>query len=264
MLTDRAWLQADWPISDKIVAGASTRFGGNSTAPALAENNVGLNVGDVPSVVQGNRQALARMIAGQNGSAIIEPVNVQWLHQVHGSDCIYVGKDSDLTAAPQADAMWTDQPGLALAIQSADCVPVVMTDSAGRLIGAAHGGWRGLVAGVLPKLVGCMPTQAGNLTAWVGPCIGKAYFEVGAEVWRPVERICADAVDPHPSDSGKRLVDLPLLAQRQLQACGVKAVFQSSLCSYTGAEFYSHRQATHERGPGAQTGRMATFICRMA
>ena len=113
MLTDRAWLQADWPMSDKIVAGASTRFGGNSTAPALAENNVGLNVGDVPSAVQGNRQALARMIAGQNGSAITEPVNVQWLHQVHGSDCIYVGKDSDLTAAPQADAMWTDQPGLA-------------------------------------------------------------------------------------------------------------------------------------------------------
>ena len=107
MLTDRAWLQADWPISDKIVAGASTRFGGNSTAPALAENNVGLNVGDVPSVVQGNRQALARMIAGQNGSAITEPVNVQWLHQVHGSDCIYVGKDSDLTAAPQACLLYT-------------------------------------------------------------------------------------------------------------------------------------------------------------
>ena len=265
MLTDGALLQADWPMSDKIVAGVSTRSGGNSTAPALAENNVGLNVGDVPSVVQGNRQALARMIGRLSGFQISEPVAVQWLDQVHGSDCVYVGKDSDLTDAPQADAMWTDQLGLALAIQSADCVPVVIAlMSAGRLIGAAHGGWRGLVAGVLPKLVGCMPTQAGNLTAWVGPCIGKAYFEVGAEVWRPVERICADAVDPHPSDSGKRLVDLPLLAQRQLQACGVKAVFQSSLCSYTGAEFYSHRQATHERGPGAQTGRMATFICRMA
>ena len=133
--------------------------------------------------------------------------------------------------------MWTDQLGLALAIQSAD-LHVVIADVAGGLIGAAHGGWRGLVAGVLPELVCCMPTQPSNLSAWVGPCIGKAHFEVGAEVWRPVERICAQAVNPHPSDSGKRLVDLLLLAQRQLQACGVEAVFPSGLCSYTGAEFY--------------------------
>ncbi len=185
---------------------------------------------------------------------IAEPVDVQWLDQVHGSNCLYVGATSDETAAPQADAVWTDQPGVALAIQTADCVPVVITNTAGTLIGAAHGGWRGLVGGVLPEL----------LHAWVGPCIGRTHFEVGEDVWRPIGRICAEAVFPHGVDNRKRLVDLPLLTQYQLYACGVGSVSQSGLCTYAGEAFYSHRQATHARGQGAQTGRMATFIFRMA
>ena len=272
MQTDHAWVRSDWQVADNVVAGTTTRYGGYSTAPALAENNLGLNVGDVPRLVQRNRQGLARFIERQShrqchrqGDAqITEPVDVQWLDQVHGSDCLYVGLDSDRTAAPQADAMWTDQRGLALAIQSADCVPVVITDTAGTVVGAAHAGWRGLVAGVLPQLVRSMSDESSALHAWVGPCIGRAHFEVGEDVWRPIERICAEAVYPHLTDNRKRLVDLPLLTQRQLQACGVRSVSQSGLCTYARAEFYSHRQATHLRGQGAQTGRMATFICRIA
>ena len=280
MQTDHAWVRSDWQVADTIVAGTSTRYSGYSTTPALAENNLGINVGDVPQLVQRNRQGLARLIGAQCRSQhhsqhlsqhlsqgdgqSPEPVDVQWLDQVHGSDCVYVGADSDLNAAPQADAMWTDQPGLALAIQSADCVPVVMTDTLGTVVGAAHGGWRGLVAGVLPELVRAMSAKPSDLHAWVGPCIGPTYFEVGEDVWRPVEHICAEAVYPHSTDSRKRLVDLPLLAQRQLQAGGVRSVSQSGLCTYASAAFYSHRQATHAQGQGAQTGRMATFVCRIA
>ena len=277
MQTDHAWVRSDWQVSDNIVAGTSTRYGGYSTTPALAENNLGINVGDVPPLVQRNRQGLARLIGGQcrsqrhsqrhsqgDGQTPAEPVEVQWLDQVHGSDCVYFGADSDLTAAPRADAMWTDEPGLALAIQSADCVPVVMTNTSGTVVGAAHGGWRGLVAGVLPELVRAMSAEPSDLHAWVGPCISRAYFEVGEDVWRPIKRICAEAVYPHSTDSDKRLVDLPLLAQQQLQAGGVRSVSQSGLCTYASAAFYSHRQAMHAQGQGAQTGRMATFICRIA
>jgi YfiH family protein len=264
MQTDLTWVRADWQVADTIVAGTTTRSGGHSTTPALAENNLGINVGDTPRLVRRNRRELARLIERQGGSQMRGPVDVQWLEQVHGSDCVYVGADSDRAVAPLADAMWTDRPGLALAIQSADCVPVVMTDTAGTVVGAAHGGWRGLVAGVLPRLVSSMPVEPSDLHAWVGPCIGRTHFEVGEDVWRPVGRSCVEAVHPHATDNHKRRVDLPLLTQRQLQACGVRSVSQSGLCTYDRTEFYSHRRATHGRGQGAQTGRMATFICRIA
>ena len=281
MPTESAWIRPDWQVGgNNIVAGTTTRYGGYSAAQGLAENNLGLNVGDAPELVQRNRQGLVRLIEGQCHSQrlsqhpsqrpsqgdgqVPESVVVQWLDQVHGSNCLYVGATSDVTAAPQADAVWTDQPGVALAIQTADCVPVVITNTAGTRIGAAHGGWRGLVSGVLPGLVHNMSADPSELHAWVGPCIGRTHFEVGEDVWRPIGRICAEAVFPHGVDNRKRLVDLPLLTQYQLYACGVGSVSQSGLCTYAGEAFYSHRQATHARGQGAQTGRMATFIFRMA
>ena len=268
MPTKSAWIRPDWQVGGNILAGTTTRYDGHSSVPGLAENNLGVNVGDAPDLVQRNRQGLARLIEGQFHSQgddkMPQSVGVQWLDQVHGSDCLYVGADSDLSAAPQADAMWTDQPGLALAIQTADCVPVVITNTQGTVVGAAHGGWRGLVAGVLPELVRGMSVEPSELHAWVGPCIGRTHFEVEEDVWGPVWRICAEAVFPHGVDNRKRLVDLPLLTQHQLYACGVRSVTQSGLCTYASAEFYSHRQVTHARGQGAKTGRMATFICRIA
>ena len=268
MLTESAWIRPDWPMSDKIVAGASTRFGGNSTAPALAENNVGLNVGDVPSVVQGNRQALARMIAGQNGS--LQSIKCQsplwcngWIRctaAIVSMLASHLGSHRCTSGRRCVDRSTGACPSHSKCRLRA-CRD---DDSQGPGLAQPMAGGVGLVAGVcLNWWAACPPRQVICMRGWAH-ALARTHFEVGAEVWRPIERICAEAVDPHPSDSGKRLVDLPLLTQYQLYACGVEAVSQSGLCSYTGEAFYSHRQATHERGPGAQTGRMATFIFRMA
>ena len=104
---------------------------------------------------------------------------MQWLDQVHGNACIHIDRHQieKFEHLPQADSMWSDLPGVALAIQSADCVPVVLTDATGELIGAAHGGWRGLTEGVLASLIEAMPINPDGLCAWIGPCIGPGHFE---------------------------------------------------------------------------------------
>lgn len=256
MQTDSNWLPADWSAPPGIFAGTTTRFGGVSIDPDLASNNMGLQVGDEAALVAGNRERLRELVVKQQSQSSIQ---LQWIDQVHGSDCVYI--DSASAIPPRADALWTDRECIALAIQTADCVPVMLADDQGEIIAAAHGGWRGLLDQVLTQLVQALPTSPANLRAWIGPCIGPAYFEVGAEVWRRVIAVYPEAVTYHPNDETKRFVDLPLLAKRQLQASGVRMINGGEHCTYAGHQFYSYRQAIHDRGARAQTGRMATVIC---
>jgi YfiH family protein len=201
------------------------------------------------------------MLAEAVTPALERPPHLHWLDQVHGNRWVYA--DGQWSDEPQADALWTDQPGTGLVIQSADCVPILLAsrDSNRPCIGAAHGGWRGLLAGVIEHLVAAMPVAPSQLCAWVGPCISQTHFEVGEDVWRPVAKVSPSVIAEHPMDASKRLVDLPQLAQHQLRSCGVVSVTQSHLCSYASPDFYSHRQATHQQGSGAQTGRMASVVC---
>ena len=269
------WLKARWAAPAHIVAGTTTRHAlgneGASHAAALASYNLGLKVGDDPASVALNRASLRTFLqqqlaveASESFNATAQEPHMQWLDQVHGNACIHIDRHQieKFEHPPQADSMWSDLPGVALAIQSADCVPVVLTDTHGELIGAAHGGWRGLTNDVLEVLIESMPVSPDKLCAWIGPCIGPGHFEVGEDVWGLLMDEYASFVLEHPGDTSKRFVDLPHLAEHQLGVSGVTEVALSGVCTYASADMYSHRQGTQQNGQGAQTGRMATVICR--
>ena len=180
---------------------------------------------------------------------------LQWLRQVHGNRCIRATFDSCATA-PEADAVWTDETGLGLVVQTADCVPIAVADQTGDRIGIAHGGWRGLVGGVIESLVEALGNTA-PLVAWIGPAIGPDAYEVGAEVRTAAcsafGAALAKEVFIPGARPGKWQLDLYALSARLLAAVGVTQVHGDRLCTYSDPRFYSYRR-------DGVTGRMATVI----
>ncbi|HSV79310.1 MAG TPA: laccase domain-containing protein, partial [Ramlibacter sp.] len=176
-----AMLTPDWPVPATVLAACSTREGGVSAAP-YDTLNLGDHVGDDPARVAENRRRFAAALRAR-------PV---FLQQVHGWDVARVAADTP--DGTQADACWTTERGVACTIMVADCLPVLLADRAGRVVGAAHCGWRGLAGrdgqGVLEALwaqmqprMAATPEGAGAAAlAWLGPCIGPQAFEVGPEV----------------------------------------------------------------------------------
>ncbi|HEY7671279.1 MAG TPA: peptidoglycan editing factor PgeF [Gammaproteobacteria bacterium] len=232
----------DWPAPACVRAVATERGGGVSIG-RYASFNLAAHVGDTADAVRENRR---RLVQGLKLPS--EPV---WLDQVHGA------RIADLDAAPAgpADGAVTRRPGIVCVILTADCLPVLLTDRAGTRVGAAHGGWRGLAAGVLPAIVAAMGLPAREVLAWLGPAIGPEAYEVGAEV-----REAFLARDPAASAAfaanarGRWQADLYALARLSLAAAGVTAIYGGGFCTATDAErFFSHRRE-------APCGRMASLI----
>lgn len=217
---------------------------------------MGHHVDDAAAAVAQNRARLLDL-PGVSG--------VQWLTQVHGTEVVQVRASS--VAMPSVDGMWTDQPGTALAILTADCLPVMLADIAGRVVGAAHAGWRGLCAGILPELISAMPVQAERLEAFIGPAIGKAAFEVGGEV---VDALAgcglADWASEIVGQANKFQVDLAGACRTQLAGLGVNRIEGGHWCTYDDERFYSFRRETHRlallgrEAELAVTGRQATLV----
>jgi polyphenol oxidase len=144
------------------------------------------------------------------------------------------------------------------AIQTADCLPVLFCDMNGRVVGAAHAGWRGLANGILENTVSRMrDAGAGEIIAWMGPAIGPQCFEVGADVWTAFVGRDADlakAFIPADGQPGKYLADIYCLARDALVKAGVENVSGGELCTVTDRHrFYSYRR-------DKVTGRMASLI----
>ena len=223
--------------------------------------NKGLGGGDGTMVMaeqvgRRNRLALCDALASSNNG---KDVAIQWLQQTHGVANVYASVSST-QEQPVADAVWTDQRGIALAIQTADCVPILFVHRRGDLVAAAHAGWRGLLGGVIESLVEALPAVPSDLQAWIGPCISVRHFEVDRDVWAAVRDQCPVAVADHSVDVAKRMVDLVRLAQWRLRECGVGQIAAVQRCTYADPAFYSHRQVTVESGIGAKTGRMASLV----
>ena len=157
---------------------------------------------------------------------------------------------------PEADAQITTLPGIALAVQVADCLPVLLADTQGRVIGAAHAGWRGLAGGVLEATVQAMREKVpdADLVAWLGPCIGPTAFEVGDDV-RDAFLTAGSGTAFQPGRApGKWLANLPLLARLRLRALGITTIHTAGHCTYSEPEhFWSYRRST-------PCGRMAGLI----
>ncbi len=197
----------------------SQRTGGVSRAP-YDSLNLALHVGDDPGHVAENRRRFAHAL----GMPVVR------LEQVHGADVATL--TSMDAAAPRADAAATAVPGLGCEVQVADCLPVLFAHRGGRAVAAAHAGWRGLAAGVLEAALQrcCELAQApaGEIEAWLGPCIGPASFQVGADVLQAFGRDPAGGpsprFEPWPGTPGKWRADLAGLARDRLTAAGVTAL----------------------------------------
>ena len=148
----------------------TTRNGGIGRSP-YASFNLGDHVGDDPLTVKQNRALLRRLL----------PDEPCWLKQVHGTAAF--GMDGHgCSTPPDADAVFSRQPGNVCAVLVADCLPVLLCDRAGTMVAVIHAGWRGMAAGVIERTVAAIGPSATPLIAWLGPAIGPDHFEVGEEV----------------------------------------------------------------------------------
>ena len=263
-------VQPAWNVSPRVRALVTTRDGGVSEAPfGRWQNgadlpgglNLGMKSGDDPAAVATNRERLLKL-AGVSEAA--------WLEQIHGAGIVRaedVLAQAHANGAPtRADASVTDRPGTVCVVMVADCMPVLFCDEAGRAVGAAHAGWRGLAAGIVEqtaqRVAELAGVEAGALHAYLGPSIGPTAFEVGADVrdafmngvGAAQRDATANAFVEHPHNPGKYLADLPALARLRLQRLGVTRIVGGDLCTVTQRErFYSYRR-------DRETGRMAAMI----
>jgi hypothetical protein len=235
------WIAPDWPAPAHVRALATTRLGGVSKAP-YASFNLGDHVGDAPAAVTANRAQLRAHL----------PAEPLWMQQVHGTRCI------DAALVPPgsaADAAFTRTPGVVCAVLTADCLPILLCDTAGTVVAAAHAGWRGLAAGVIEATVSAMGVPGEQLMAWLGPAIGPQHFEVGGEV-RAAFLIQATQAESAflAQPNGKWLCDIKALATQRLNALGVCRIASAEFCTVRDSEkFFSYRR------DGA-SGRMASLI----
>ena len=235
------WISPQWPAPARVKTIITTRNGGFSRG-AHASFNPGLRCDDDPAAVHANRRLLETYL----------PQPPRWLHQVHGTQVVVA---DTLTAEADADASVARRQGTVCAVMIADCMPVLLCDEAGSVVGAAHAGWRGLSGGVLENTVQAMGVAPDRLLAYLGPAIGPAAFEVGAEVRAAFvahDRAAATAFTAKPD--GKWLADLFTLGRQRLAACGVQRIYGGGACTVADPRrFYSYRR-------DKITGRMAALI----
>ncbi len=226
-----------------VVHGFFTREGGVSRG-VYAGLNCGYGSRDERAAVAQNRRRVAATL-DLPGERLLT------VHQVHSANALVATAPHDPLAAPKADALVTDRPGLAVAALAADCAPVLFADRGGRAVAAAHAGWRGALSGILEATVdamGRLGARRSDIVAVVGPCISAAAYEVGPEF-----RATFLAADPgyerfftpgaretHP------MFHLAAFCVHRLAAAGVGTVESVGDCTYRDeTRFFSYRRACH-------------------
>ena len=223
-----------------------TARAGGASSDRFATLNLSHSVGDDPAVVEANRRVVLRSL-GKG------PSSLAWMRQVHGADVVHVSS-APAGQSPQADAMFTGSPALALAVNVADCAPVLLADPRARLVGAAHAGRPGMAAGVVPALVAAM-VEAGaepaRMHALVGPSICGRCYEVPA--WMRDEVAAAVPGSACVTRKGTPGLDLRAGLHAQLAGAGIAAIADDPRCTAESAELYSYRR-------DGDTGRFAAVI----
>lgn len=241
---------------DRVRHGFFTRAGGVSEGD-FAALNCGYSGGDDPRRVEQNR-ALA--LAGLGAA----PASLCTVRQVHGATVVVARIAEPGRPTRCADALVTDRPGLTLGVLSADCAPVLLADRAAGVIGAAHAGWRGALAGVLESTLAAMERLGASrdrIVAVLGPTIGPEAYEVGSDLMTRFTE--ADPANERFFRSngrpGHARFDLPAYIGARLESAGVGEVVALGLCTYADEErFYSFRRATHRAEP--DYGRLISAI----
>lgn len=241
MTTD--WIVPDWPAPANVRAVSTTRNDGVSKG-VYASFNLGAHVGDDPRAVAENRLFLRSEL-----NLAHEP---RWLKQVHGGRVVNltgseVREPSDAAVAGSADEI--------CAIMTADCLPVLLCDRAGKTIAAAHCGWRSLAANALENTIAAMRVPPTEILAWLGPAIGPDVYQVGDDVHAALTTGQPEAHQAfEPRHAGKWLCDLYQIASQRLRRAGVTHIYGGGFCTYSDRErFFSYRR-------DGECGRMATLI----
>ncbi len=215
----------DWPAPAHVVAFSTTRESGDLARPG-----------------------------------VLEGFPAPRVKQVHGKRVVVADGLEDGT---EADAVFTRQPEIVCRVETADCLPVLLSNRAGTEVAAVHAGWRGLVAGILEAALASMASPPGDVVAWIGPAISQACYEVGGELREAFlegadkgQRAAVDAC--FLPRGAKYLADLPALARLRLEARGVLGVSGGGLCTYTDARrFHSWRR------DGQAAGRIVSGIAML-
>lgn len=253
------WLIPHWPdLPPTVGVLATTRRGGVSTGKyddgqGSGGLNLGVHVGDELAKVEHNRAIVRGLL----------PEDPAWLNQVHGTAVVDAAA-LEAGHVPSADASYCVGKGAVCAVLTADCLPVLFCDVEGKVVAAAHAGWRGLASGVLENTVESMRAAgAGEIMAWMGAAIGPYQFEVGEDVRNVflmgatdafAQRAVVAAFTPIAERAGKYRADIYALARSVLHRAGVAQVAGGEFCTVSNsARFYSYRR-------DGITGRQASLI----
>ena len=241
-------------VLDAVPHGFLGREGGVSTGP-IAGLNVGTGSDDDPERIAENRRRAVE--------AVLPGAVLATAYQVHSATAVAVERPWSLEDRPQADALVTDTPGILLGILTADCAPVLLADIEAGVIGAAHAGWKGALAGITDSAVTAMESLGAHrhrIAAAVGPCIAQQSYEVN-EAFR-ARFMEADETNGRffvPRAAGKPHFDLAGYVAARLAAAGVRTIETLGLDTYSDEQrFFSYRRSTH-RGQ-ADYGRQLSLI----
>lgn len=241
------------PLLQATPHGFFTRLGGASSG-VFAGLNCGYGSSDQQDVVMINRSRVAKMLG-------VETDHLIGVHQVHSADAVVV--TGPINPAPKVDGLVTATEGIALAILTADCQPVLFADDKARVIGAAHAGWKGALNGVLEATIQKMETLGANrndIAAMIGPSISQDNYEVGPEFRETFLAANASFDRFFRQGHGDRFhFDLPAFGLDKLRQSGIKRAAWTRHCTYDDAKrFYSYRRSVHEKQ--ADYGRLIAAI----
>lgn len=243
-------IMPNWPAPKQIKAVTTTRIGGISTPP-FHSFNLAMHVGDDLNDVQKNRNCLI--------NSLNLPSDPAWLNQEHGN---IVADISGLTnhQTINADGSYANLNKLLFsvcAVLTADCLPILICNKQGTEIAALHGGWRGLLEGIIQSGISKFQSRPQELLVWLGPAIGPQKYEIGDEVREQflTKLINSDKAFKQIGDK-KYLMNIYQIARQQFNQLGIDKIYGGDLCTYSDEkQFFSHRR-------DGQTGRQATLIWR--
>lgn len=238
------WIPADWPAPDHVYAGTTTRRGGVSTGN-YSSFNLGDHVGDKQEHVEENRKRLQKYLE--------LPDSPVWLEQVHGNRVQLNPQSGEKKY--RADGVYCNKTGIVCCIMTADCLPILVCDSAGKEIAAIHAGWRGLSKNIIANTVSRFQVDHDSLMAWFGPAICQDCYEVGSNVLAGfTPDVCENEFLFKPGNPGHWFADLKAIARYQFEKLGITRFFGGDYCSAcNGQNFFSYRR-------DGNTGRNASMI----
>lgn len=230
------------PTLEGVAHGFFGRQGGVSLGD-LSSLNCGLGSGDDPDLIAENRRRAA--------DAVLAGAALTGVYQVHGNRCVIIDEHTDLSARPEADALATRTPGILLGVLAADCVPVLFADRQAGVVGAAHSGWKGSLAGISEATLDAMESlgaSRANIAAAVGPCIGRASYEIDDDF---LQRFLSD--DPAnerffaAGKPGHAMFDIAAYVAARLAAAGVTRIAITGQDTYAEEQdYFSYRRACHK------------------